>query len=274
MPGPRRVLIVDDEPLARGRIRDLLSEREDVMVIGESADGQAAVVDTAQLEPDILLLDVQMPAMDGFEVVDAITDIANGSRAPIVIFVTAYDQYAIRAFDAMALDYLRKPVSRARLDAALGRAIAQLDLLERAERASHSVFGGDRDARETTRALRHTAGTDAGHASRFAVRDKDVVRFVQPSEIDWVDAAENYVRLHAGGKAYLLRSPIGAFEARLDPRHFMRVHRSAIVNLDRVHRIEPFARGEFVLVLTDGTRLRSSRAYGARLRQLVRDGVG
>jgi len=270
----RRVLIVDDEPLACSRLRDLLAERDDVVVVGESAGGQAAVVDAARLEPEILLLDVQMPVMNGFDVVDAITDIANGSRAPVVIFVTAYDEYAVRAFDAMALDYLRKPVSRARLDAAVSRAIAQLDLRELAESATASVLADGTDARNAVSILRRSTQSDAGYATRFAVRRGDAVQFLKPAEIYWIDAAENYVRVHAGGTAYLLRSPIGAFEARLDPRHFMRIHRSAIVNLDHVQRIEPFTHGEFVVVLADGTRLRSSRAYSERLRALVRTGVG
>ncbi len=270
----RRVLIVDDEDLARSRLRDLLAEREDVAVVGESAGGQAAVEDTARLDPEVLLLDVQMPVMNGFDVVDAITDLARGPRGPIVIFVTAYDQYAVRAFDAMALDYLRKPVSPARLDAAMDRAIDQLELRERATSMNGSVFADGSDVWATTQALREQAQPDAGYASRFAVRRGDLVHFLKPAELDWVDAAENYVRMHAAGTAYLLRCPFGAFAARLDPRQFMRVHRSAIVNLDRVQRIEPFTRGEFVLVLTDGTRLRSSRAYSDRLRQLVRDGVG
>jgi two-component system LytT family response regulator len=268
------VLIVDDEPLACSRLRDLLTERQDVVVVGESADGQAAVLDTARLEPEVLLLDVQMPVMTGFDVVDAITDIATGWRAPVVIFVTAYDQYAVRAFDAMALDYLRKPVSRARLDAAMDRAVDQLDIRELAESASKSVVADGTDARLTMRALRQKAQPDAGYATRFGVRRGDLVRFLKAAEIDWLDAAENYVRLHACGTAYLLRSTIGAFEERLDPSQFMRVHRSAIVNLDRVQRVEPFTHGEFVLVMADGTRLRSSRAYSKRLRALVRSGIG
>lgn len=271
---PRRVLIVDDEPLARGRLRDLLAERDDVVVVGESAGGQAAVVDTARLEADILLLDVQMPVMNGFDVVDAIADTASGLRGPIIIFVTAYDQYAVQAFDAMALDYLRKPVSRARLDAAIDRAIDQLHLREQARAAGNPEVADGDEARATMATLRQTTPSDARYATRFAVRRGDEMRFLKPAEIDWVDAAENYVRVHVGGVAYMLRSPIGAFEERLDPRQFMRVHRSAIVNLDRVQRIEPFTHGEFVLVLSDGARLRSSRAYSGRLRHLVRNGVG
>lgn len=273
MTPPRRVLIVDDEPLARSRLRDLLAERDDVVVVGESANGQAAVVDTARLDADILLLDVQMPAMNGFDVVDAIADTAQEFRGPIVIFVTAYDHYAVQAFDAMALDYLRKPVSRVRLDAALDRAIDQLELRERAAVAGNPDIADDAESRATMTALRQRTQSEA-YATRFAVRRGDEVRFLKPAEIDWVDAAENYVRVHVGGAAYLLRTPIGAFETRLDPRQFMRVHRSAIVNLDRVQRIEPFTHGEFVLILTDGTRLRSSRAYSERLRRLVRNGVG
>ena len=271
MAGPRTVLVVDDEPLARDRLRDLLAQRHDVTVVGASASGDAAVRDIARFKPEIVLLDVQMPGMDGFDVVEALADTLDDSRMPFIVFVTAYEEYAVRAFEVSAVDYLRKPVSRARLDQAVSRAI---DRLELGELVAEFRDGEGERARSTVSALRSAAETPVPFASRFVVRRGEELRFVKPDEIDWIDAAENYVRLHVRGTAYLLRSPIGAFERRLDPSRFVRIHRSAIVNLDRIRKIEPFSHGEYIVVTADGMRLRSSRAHSGRLRALVRTGIG
>ena len=271
MSRPRTVLIVDDEPLARDRLRDLLERRDDVTVVGASASGEAAVRDVARLRPEIVLLDVQMPGMDGFDVVEALADTVDDARMPFIIFVTAHEEYAVRAFEVSAIDYLRKPASPARLDQAVGRAI---DRLELGELVAQFRDGEGERVRSTVSTLRSAAEAPAPYASRFVVRRGEDLQFVKPDEIDWIDAAENYVRLHVRGTAYLLRSPIGAFEKRLDPNRFVRIHRSAIVNLDRVQKIEPFAHGEYIVVTPDGVRLRSSRAHSARLRALVRTGIG
>jgi two-component system LytT family response regulator len=247
----RTVLIVDDEALARDRLRDLIAEHDTMRVVGECDRGDAAVDAISTLAPDIVLLDIQMPGMDGFEVLDAVLDVVPVERMPAVIFVTAYDEYAIRAFEANALDYVQKPVARARLAQSLERAERQLDL---------QAF---RSARQMVR----------GYTTRFAVRRDDIVHFVRAETVDWIDAAGNYVRLHAGGTAYMVRSTMADIESRLDPKHFARVHRSAIVNLNRITRIEPFTHGEYVLIVADGARLRSSRAYSARLRDLIHTGM-
>ena len=255
----RTVLIVDDETLARDRLRDLIAEHDTMRVVGECDRGDAAVEAIATLAPDIVLLDIQMPGMDGFDVLEAVLDVAPAERLPVVIFVTAFDDYAIRAFEANALDYVQKPVARARLAQSLERAERQLDLRE-AARPSAAAF---RSARQMVR----------GYTARFAVRRDEVVHFVRAEAVDWIDAAGNYVRLHAGGAAHLMRCTMGDVEARLDPRHFVRVHRSAIVNLNRITRIEPFTHGEFVVIMADGARLRSSRRYSDRLRDLIRTGM-
>jgi two-component system LytT family response regulator len=251
----RRVLVVDDERLARERLADLLAEFDDVVLVGESDSGRAAITATLELRPDIMLLDVKMPGLDGFGVVEALEKALAADAQPIVIFVTAFDQYAIQAFDASALDYLQKPVSRARLAKALERAVRQLAQRDGAKAAGQPT-------------------PPPTPATRFAVSRGDVTQLVRPDEIDWIDAAGNYVRLHVRGAAYMLRSPISDFEVKLDPQHFLRIHRSTIVNLDRVAKIEPFTHGEYVVVTADGTRLRSSRAHSARLRDLLRSGVG
>ena len=251
----RRVLVVDDERLARERLIDLLAEFDDMVLAGESDSGRAAIAATLELRPDIVLLDVKMPGFDGFGVVESLEKSLAADALPIIIFVTAFDEYAIRAFEASALDYVQKPVSRARLAKALERAVRQLDQRDGARAAGQP-------ARPPT------------PATRFAVSRGDVTQLVRPDEIDWIDAAGNYVRLHVRGAAFMLRSPISDFEAKLDPRRFLRIHRSTIVNLDRVTKIEPFTHGEYVVVTADGTRLRSSRAHSARLRTLLRSGIG
>jgi two-component system LytT family response regulator len=248
----RRVVIVDDEALARDRLRDLVAEQEGYTVVGECDRGDTAVAAIESLAPDIVLLDIQMPGIDGFDVVEAVMDVVPAERMPAVVFVTAYDEYAIRAFEANALDYLQKPVGRARLAQALDRARRQIDLHE---------------------ALRSARQAGRRYTTRFAVRRNDVVQFVRAEVIDWIDAAGNYVRLHSSGAVHMLRSTISDLEARLDPQRFLRVHRSAIVNLDRVTRVEPFTHGEYILIIADGARVRSSRAYSGRLRDLVHGGM-
>ncbi len=221
-----KALIVDDEPLARKSIRLLLERDGEVEIAGECSGVDAAAL-IARTRPDILFLDIQMPEVGGF---DLLEDIGLGA-VPVVIFVTAYDQYAIKAFEAHGLDYLLKPFDDARFMHALERAKTQL----RARGAS--TF-----------------------AQRFLVRVRDKFVVVNTSEIDWIEAADYYVTLHAGGKAHLLRETMAAIETRLDPERFVRVHRSAIVNIDRVREIHPMFRGDCTLMLADGTQVKLSRA--------------
>jgi two-component system, LytTR family, response regulator len=229
-----RALIVDDEPLARDRIRDLLASDAEVEVAGECGDGVAAVEAIRALGPDLVFLDVQMPERGGFDVVAEIgTD-----RMPVVVFVTAYDDYALKAFEAHALDYILKPFDEARFRGALARAKAH---------------------------VRAARGTRPRFLTRLMVKSGDRFVFVKDDEIDWIEADGNYVRLHATGGEHLLRETIRGLEARLDPERFLRIHRSTIVNLDRVREIHPLFHGEYRVVLSDGTKLTLSRGYRDRL---------
>jgi two-component system LytT family response regulator len=247
-----RAVIADDEPLARERVRGFLAAFPQVQVVRECGDGAQAAQALRELRPDLVFLDVQMPELDGFGVLEAV----RGQAAPAVIFVTAHDRYALRAFDVHAADYLLKPFSRARFGQAVERVLARgADAREAA-------------ARQVAELLDHLRG-GAGE-ERIAVRTDRGVHFVRAAEIDWVEAEGNYVRLHARGQRHLLREPLHRMLARLDPRRFVRVHRSAAVNLDRVRRLEPWFHGEFEVVLEDGTRLRSSRTFSGRLRELIR----
>jgi two-component system, LytTR family, response regulator len=244
-----RALIVDDEPLSRDRIRMLLAEHPDVDVVGECGDGASAVALIQQQKPDLVFLDVQMPELDGFDVLEQL----GSAVLPGVIFVTAYDSYAIRAFDVNAVDYLLKPVDPARLALALERARSDDGREETTDRLLSVVESFKRPRYRT----------------RVVVRDQKGAFFLPVEKIDWLEAADNYVRLHANDTSYLVRDTLKVMEASLDPERFVRVHRSAIVNLDRIERVEPWSRGEYAILLRDGTRLTSSRAYGGAFRALL-----
>jgi two-component system LytT family response regulator len=229
-----RVVVVDDEPLARETLRFLLSRDEDVRLVGECSGVDAAEV-IGRERPDILFLDVQMPEVDGFQVLQAV----GPGAVPAVVFVTAYDDYALRAFDVHALDYLLKPFDDRRFEVALSRA---------------------KEAARGKRVDQRLVKLLDGHAKRFFVRTREKVLLIRPDEIDWIEAADYYVSLHVGGKTHLLRETMNDLEQQLDPERFFRVHRSAIVNVDRVRELHPLFRGDCVLVLHDGTRLKLSRA--------------
>jgi two-component system LytT family response regulator len=237
-----KAIIVDDEPLARERIRTLLAAESDIEIAAECASGAEAVEATREHRPDVLFLDIQMPEMDGFEVLRAL-----GPPLPIVIFVTAYDEHAVRAFEAQALDYLLKPFKPARFRAAVARARDQL-----AKKQPDDV------TRQLLSLLESRAPAPA-HVTRIAVRDRDRVRFVRTVDIDWLEASGNYVILHAGRENHVLRDTLTALETQLSPKHFLRLSRSAIVNLERVHQVEPAFNNEHVVVLNDGTRLTLTR---------------
>ena len=264
-----RAMIVDDEPLARERIRSLLKRHRDVEIAAECADGPSAVSAISRLAPDLVFLDVQMPRMDGFEVLRAIFPReSNGPRAkssvnadphsaPAIIFVTAYDQYALRAFDANALDYLLKPFDRERFDRALSRARRQIET-EKREHLSARLEALVRALEPPPRFL-----------DRLVVRSAGRVVFLKTDEIDWIEAAGNYACLHSGAESHLLRETMSTLETKLDPARFVRIHRSAIVNLDRVKEIQPSFHGDAVVLLRGGKRLPLSRNYREKLhRQL------
>jgi two-component system, LytTR family, response regulator len=254
---PIRVVVVDDEPLARERLRTLLDARRDVEVVAECGDGADAVQVIGELRPDLVLLDVQMPELDGFEVLEALRSL-EPPVLPAVVFVTAYDAYAIRAFEVRALDYLLKPFDRARFEDAIDRAV---------ERLGATAIAGDAVG-ELLAALRAERG--GAWRQRFVVRQQGRIAFVRTDDVDWIDAEGNYVRLHVGGRTHLVRDTMKAVESQLDPDRFVRVHRSAIVNVDRIASMEPYFHGEYVVTMRDGSRLTSSRSHGGRLRALLK----
>jgi two-component system LytT family response regulator len=244
-----RVLIVDDEPLACERLRTLLSAERDVTIAGECHDGSSAVAAIQELAPDLVFLDVQMPEMDGFAVIESLP------TPPAVIFVTAYDQFAIRAFEVCALDYLLKPFDRERFAKALARGRAEC------ERRSAS----DLDTRLQS-LLTELRGRNKQYLDRIVVRAGGRVLFLRVDELDWVESAGNYVRLHAGAEEYLYRETMSRMEEALDPGKFARIHRSTIVNVERVKELHPLFRGDYTVVLRSGRQLTLSKAYRERLK--------
>ena len=246
-----RTLIVDDEPLARERLRTLLRDEPGIDLIGECADGKEAVSAIQEKNPELLFLDVQMPEMDGFAVLEAV----GPERVPAVVFVTAYDRYALRAFDVHALDYLLKPFDRERFQKTLERARAQVG-----ERGKL----GDR-----LLALLKDIKEEPKHPVRFVIKSAGRVFFLRADEINWVEAAGNYVQLHVGSATHLMRETMGGLEARLDPEKFVRIHRSAIVKVDRLKEMQPAFHGDYIVILQDGTRLNLSRSYREKLQALL-----
>jgi two-component system, LytTR family, response regulator len=241
-----RAVIVDDEELARGFLRELLSTHSDIEIVAECANGFEAVKAASDLSPDLLFLDIQMPKLDGFEVLELI------DPGPAVIFVTAYDQYAMRAFDAHAVDYLLKPFTAERFERALERAKARL---------------GERTLPPP--AVAAEARPLAERPERIVVKDGPRVHVIPLDKLDYVEAQDDYVALHSAGKTYLKQQPIASLEASLDPARFIRIHRSAIVNLERVARIEPYGKESRIAILQDGARLPISRSGYARLMEAM-----
>ena len=240
-----RTLIVDDEPLGRERIRTLLRDDAEVEVAGECASGREALAAIAKLKPDLLFLDVQMPEMDGFEVLASIA----GGEMPAVIFVTAYDQYAVKAFQVHALDYLLKSFDRERFGQAVARAKAEI------------ANGRKEKLDERLAALLEDIEGRRARPTRLIVRSAGRILFLRVEEIDWISAADNYVCLHVGRDAHLMRATMSAIEERLDPGRFLRIHRSTIVNLDRIRELKPLFHGDYAVHLRDGTELVLSRNY-------------
>jgi two-component system LytT family response regulator len=252
-----RALIVDDEPLARQRIRDLLQEEPDVSVVGECGDGEEALASIEASRPDLVFLDVQMPEMTGLEVLEAL----RVEPMPAVVFVTAYDEFALRAFDAHALDYLMKPFHRTRFRVALDRARALI-----AGRRARWEDGG---IEERIRAVLAELQPRQRYLERLVVRQGTRIQFIRSASVDWIEADGNYARLHVGGRSYLLRETMSGLEGRLDPADFVRIHRSTIVNTNRIREIQPMAKGDYVLILEDGTKLNSSQGYRENLQALI-----
>ena len=258
-----RVVIADDEPLARQRLRRMLRRDADVQVVGECADGADTVATVLREAPDLLFVDVQMPELDGFAVLRALPE----ERVPVTVFVTAFDRYALQAFDARAIDYLLKPFTEGRFREALARARQQIQGVDRGERGA--LLSLLEQLRREVRTLADGAGASMP-ADRLLVREKGRVLVVPLTEVDYLEAARNQVRVHAGQAVHLLRETLSALEARLDPGRFARIHRSLIVNLDRVAEIQPWFSGDAMLVLQGGAKLRLSRGY----RQEVEERLG
>jgi len=251
------VLIADDEPLARKGVRVWLRSENDVTVVGEAASGTEAVRAIGSMRPDLVFLDIKMPSLDGFQVLERAAPV----HLPLVVFVTAHDTYALKAFEAHAIDYLLKPLTETRFRRALDRARWALAAQEELEK-KHTGVVQLLDSRSATAA---GASTTAGFLKRFAVRDDNRFVLVTTEQVDWIDSAANYVRLHVGPTAYLVRMTMNELEQKLDPQHFARIHRSTIVNIARVKEVTPDWHGEFDVKLIDGTTLRLTRTYRHRL---------
>ena len=252
-----RTLVVDDETLARERVLTLLQQEVDIEVVGECSDGGQAVAAIQEQSPDLVFLDVQMPGCDGFEVLKHISP----ERMPTVIFVTAYDEYALRAFEVHALDYLLKPFGKDRFQQTLRHAREALE----ARRAG--------DLGRRLLAMVHDIKPEPQRLERLVVKSGGRVFFLRTDDIDWIEAAGNYVRLHLGLESHLFRETMNRMETRLDGRRFARIHRSRIVNTERIKELQPWFNGDHAVVLRDGTRLTLSRLYKDKLQQRLGKGV-
>jgi two-component system LytT family response regulator len=255
-----RTLVVDDETLARVGIRSRLASERDFEVIGEAGDGPSAVASIRSLLPDLVFLDIQLPEYDGFKVLELV----GTAHLPVVVFVTAYDRYAVKAFETHALDYLLKPVSDARFCDAVQRVrdlLVDNGGLEHTQRRLASAL----DSMSTPSRGQDVHQDSPGYIRRFVVRDRRRFFFVKSSDIDWFISASNYVQLHTAGHSHLIRMTMGELEEKLDPTQFARIHRSTIVNIDRVKEVRAHDHDEYILILLDGTSLRMGRTYRRRL---------
>lgn len=250
---PIRVLLVDDETLAREMVREMLRDDPDVEIVGECVNGREAVATIRRTQPDLIFLDVQMPEVGGFEVLEAL----ERSLIPNVIFITAYDQYAVRAFEVHALDYLLKPFDRERFTTSWERAKAHI-LRERNGGVDQRILALLQELKAGTRYL-----------ERLVIKSGGRIYFLETSEIDWIEAEGNYVSVHTGKKAHLLRETISSLESQLDPKKFVRIHRSSIVRIDRIQELQPWFHGEYRVILNSGTQLTLSRKYREKLQEAL-----
>jgi two-component system LytT family response regulator len=249
-----RTLVVDDERLARERVTTLVRDRADLSLIGEAADGRTALDLIVEQRPDLVFLDIQMPELDGFQIIGAL-DSETGAL-PAVVFVTAYDAYALRAFEVAAMDYLLKPVTAERFATAVARVLARAR--QRSPDDALHVFAEQAAAARTERPTRFVARRGSKHY------------FVRVADVDWIAADGNYVQVQTGDTAHLIRDTMHGVEAKLDPEEFVRVHRSAIVAIDRIRSIEAREAGEYLVTLRGGATFVSSRGYSHRIRSLLR----
>lgn len=266
-----RALIVDDESLAREALLVMLNDDPEMEVVAECRNGKEAVTVIREQSPDVVFLDIQMPELDGFQVVEEV----GAARMPVTVFVTAYDKHALRAFEAHALDYLLKPFDHDRFNTALQRAktfVRQQKLGE----ISESLFALLRDmnlktgkSHSETDDIESGKATHKGPVDRVSIKSGGRIYFLKTKEIDWVEGAGDYLTLHSGSQTHLIRETMGNFHARLDPQKFLRIHRSTIVNIERIKDIRPLYKGEYVVTLTSGIGLKASRGYRRELQQLL-----
>ena len=254
-----RTIIADDEPLAREKIRNLLAEDPDIELIGECADGIETVTAIRNQQPDLVFLDVQMPELDGFGVLKALSD----SNMPTLIFVTAYDQYALRAFEVHALDYLLKPFDRQRFQKALQRAKEHIRK-EKSGEVNEKLLTLLEDLK-SEKSNNH----ERKYLDRLVIKAGGRVTFLKTEEIDWIEAAGNYIRLYIGKDSHLLRDTMNNIQTKLDPEKFLRIHRSTILKIDRIKELQPWYHGEYVVTLENGKQLTSSRSYRHQLSKLL-----
>ncbi|GJQ20776.1 MAG: DNA-binding response regulator [Bacteroidia bacterium] len=250
-----RTLVIDDERLARERLLSLLEGDPDIEIIGECATGKEAIAAITRESPDLIFLDVQMPEGDGFEVLQSI----DLHQMPIVVFVTAYDEYAVRAFDVHALDYLLKPFDQTRFERALIRAKSEV------------VLRNNTNVNQKLLSMLEHIESHKRHPDRILVKSSGRVFFLKFDEIDWVESAGNYVKLHVGHDNHLLRETMAQMERKLEGEKFVRIHRTAIVNVDRIKEIQPSFNGEYAVTLTNGTRLTASRGYRKKLSESLQE---
>ncbi|HKX28349.1 MAG TPA: LytTR family DNA-binding domain-containing protein [Blastocatellia bacterium] len=248
-----RVLIVDDEPLAREGIQMRLKSEPEIEVIGECRNGREAVAVISRDQPDLVFLDIQMPRMDGFAVIEAL----GVDRMPHVIFVTAYDEHALRAFEVHALDYLLKPIDGARFRESLMRARDRI--------RGKNLEAIAAQLQQMMAALKG----EKSYLERLSIKSGGRILFLGVDEIDWIEAADNYVQVHAGSASHLLLATMNTLEHRLNPQQFLRIHRSTIVNLNRIKELHPMFHGEYRVILQDDTQLTSGRSYSKNLQRLL-----
>jgi two-component system LytT family response regulator len=249
---PIRLLIVDDEPLARAGVRRLLQDDEGIEVIGECGDGAEAVVAILDQQPDAVLLDIKMPEMNGLDVVRTI----GVERMPLTVFITAYDEHALRAFELHAVDYLLKPFDDERFNQTMARVKREV----RTRAAAHL-------SEKLLHVLQDTQPKTQKYLTRIVVRGDGRTVLLRASDVEWIEAADYYARIHAAGKSHLLRETMNELEEKLDPELFFRVHRSAIINLEKVREIQPYTRGEHVVIMASGAKVRLSRGRREKLEE-------
>ncbi|HLM61839.1 MAG TPA: LytTR family DNA-binding domain-containing protein [Pyrinomonadaceae bacterium] len=249
-----KTLIVDDEPLARERIRRMLQDEKDITIVGECIGGLEAVETIERIAPDLVFLDIQMPQMNGFEILQSI----ELPTMPVIIFVTAFDQYALKAFEFHALDYLLKPFSKDRLRSALSRAREQIEMAQ------------PNTVDDRLSALLSDFKSENKYLERLLLKSSGRIYFVKTDEIDWIESAGNYAKLHVGQETHLLRETMSGLEESLNPENFLRIHRSCIVNIDRVKELHPLFSGDYVVIMRDNRELTLSRNYRDRLLKLFK----